>query len=469
MRKTKIVATIGPSSFDKDVLKKFKELDVNCIRINTAHGDFDQYLDAINISRQILDCPIMVDIKGPEIRVRLGQELNILKNTIHEFSFRSGALPYFSYDFHEEVSVGDKLFFDNGLIEGKVVDKKSKSILVKFYEDCVIKQNKGVNIPNAELKIPSLSDKDKQSILFSLDHGVEYIALSFVRNKKDVLDLRKLLGDADVGIISKIENWQGVKNIDEIIEVSEGVMIARGDLGIEIDEQKIPLIQKEIIRKCNQAGKISIVATQMLESMVENKTPTRAEVSDVANAVLDGADAVMLSGETAAGKYPVHSVRVMNKVGLEVETSVVPQVDFDKKGNISEELSKSAYYLMKRIGADKLVTVTRSGYSANLISRFRFRRSILAVTNLERTYKKLKLVWGVRPILVDEFPKNTLITNVTIDLVDKKQLRESHNVVYFAGVKTMQEQVSNLIEFHNVGDLLDFDKKVKNGSSVKKS
>jgi pyruvate kinase len=458
MRKTKIVATIGPSSFNKEVLSKFRDLDVNCIRINTAHGDFTQYEETVKTVRLVYDAPIMIDIKGPEIRIRVVQDMDILKNSVHEFGFKKGNLPYFSYDFLKEIKTGDKVFFDNGLIEAIVESKKKESIMIKFSEDCTIKQNKGVNLPNVSLKIPSLSKKDVEAVEFAKKHKIEYIALSFVRNKQDVLHLRKLLGDFEAGIISKIENWEGVKNIDEIIEVSDGIMIARGDLGIEIEEEKIPLIQKDIIAKINQRAKISIVATQMLESMVENKTPTRAEISDVANAILDGADAVMLSGETAAGKYPVHAIKVMNKVALEVEEKVKNFVDMDKPGNTSEEISKSAYELMFRIKADKLVTITKSGYSARLISRFRFRNPVVAVTDDFLSYKKLKLVWGVKPILVDKFPSEALITNIALDLLGAKYLNDSDNVVFFAGVKTMQEQASNLIELHNIKDLIEFHK-----------
>ncbi|MFT4260916.1 MAG: pyruvate kinase [Candidatus Woesearchaeota archaeon] len=460
MRKTKIVATVGPSSFDLDVLKKLSDLDVNCFRINTAHGDFDQYESIINKIRDVSDAPIMIDIKGPEIRIRLSQDLNILKNTTHTFDFKKGDLPYFSYNFYKEISIGDRVFFDNGNLYGKITKKEEGKIKIKFFDDYILKQNKGVNIPNASLKIPSLSKKDVEAVEFALNHNIEYIALSFVRSKQDILDLKELIGELDVGIISKIENWEGVKNIDEIIDNSDGIMVARGDLGIELEEEKIPLIQKEIITKTNQKAKISIVATQMLESMVENKTPTRAEISDVANAILDGADAIMLSGETAAGKYPVHSVKVMDKVAVEVENKVKPTIDFNIPGDLSEELSKSAYDLMFRIKADKLVTITRSGYSARLISRFRFRNPVISVTDDSLTHRKSKLVWGVKSVLVDTVPVSAMITMVSLDLLEKKEIKESDNIVFFAGVKTNQEQVSNLVEVHGIKDLMDYHKKV---------
>ncbi len=467
MRKTKILATIGPASINEKVLNKFKDYEVNCLRINTAHGNFEQYTKAINSARKIQEFCFLLDIKGPEVRIRTKYPIEVTAGQVVPIGFNKKEDAYFSYDFYNEVAEGDKVFFDNGQIEAKIMLKKDQKIHLKFVEDSVIRINKGVNIPNKELKIPSLSKKDKQAIKYAIDNDLDYIALSFVRNKKDVLQLKKILKNSDIGIISKIENWEGVKNIDEIIQESEGIMIARGDLGVEIPEEKIPIIQKQIIDKCNEKGKIAIVATQMLESMVTNKLPTRAEVSDVANAILDGTDCVMLSGETAAGKHPINAVRVMNKVAREVENNVEKNIDLDVHGNMSEELSKSAFLLLQKSTANKLVTITRSGYSASLISRFRIGKPIIAVTDNKKSVRKMALVWGVKPILLDKIPKSSMVTRVGLHLLKRGEVKKEDFVIFFAGVKTMQEHVSNLIEIHYIKDLVEWKKKVLNGELKK--
>ncbi|MFT4311153.1 MAG: pyruvate kinase [Candidatus Woesearchaeota archaeon] len=455
-RKTKIIATIGPSSANEKTLKKFKEYGVNCLRFNTAHGDIETHKKWIKLSRKIADFCLLIDVKGPEIRIRT-ENFQIKKDEEKKFYFKT-TKPYFSYDFYEKINVKDTIFFDNGQIEGKVTEKNGDSITVKFFEDCLIKPNKGVNIPNKTLGIPSLSKRDKEYIEFAKEQNIDYIALSFVRYKKDVEDLKKLIKGTEIGIISKIENHQGIENIDEIIDSSDGIMIARGDLGVEIPEQRIPILQKNIIQKCNQKAKISIVATQMLESMIYNKIPTRAEVSDVANAILDGADVVMLSGETAAGKYPEKSVRVMDKVAREVEDETPNKVDMQTTHNVSEEMSKAAFSVFKKTAAVKLVTPTRSGYSARLISRFRLKKTIISITDNSTTKRKLELVWGVKPIYTNTFPEVALITSLTIFLKRKQLIKDSECIVYFAGVKTLKEQVSNLLEIHYVKDLLNHHK-----------
>ncbi len=466
-RKTKIIATLGPSSLKPEILEKFEKLNVNCIRINTAHGDFEQYKEMIETVRKYTSIPILIDIKGPELRIRTN-EMKIDKGDEIWFGFEETKDHYFSYNFYDEVDEGNNIYFDNGSIEAEIKKKENNEILIKFNENALLKPNKGVNIPNKPLNIPSLSQKDKESVEFAKNEKLAYIALSFVRNKKDVEGLRRKIKGSGIGIISKIENWEGIENIDEIIESSEGIMVARGDLGVEIPEEKIPILQKEILTKCNKSAKIGVVATQMLESMTDNKVPTRAEVSDVANAILDGADAVMLSGETAAGKNPIKSVKIMNKVAQEMEEKIENHVDMNKHGSISEELSKSAYFILHRTNCSKLVTITRSGYSAKLVARYRLARQVIAVTDDEMTKDKLELVWGVLPVYVKQLPKGAGITKTASELVKKKLIHKKEEIVFFAAIKTLQEQVSNLIEVHHVDDLLNFNKKIKNNKNHKK-
>ncbi len=455
--KTKIVATIGPASMDRKTLKQMVKYGVSCARINTAHGDFKQYDKMLRLIGSIKDLPVMIDVKGPEIRIRLDEELVVEPGKEYVFYYKDKK-PFFSYNFSKEIRKGDKIFFDNGQIKSRVKKKDRDHIILVFEEESVIHPNKGVNIPGKNLRIPSLSKKDVQAVKYALRNKAAFIALSFVRNKKDIENLKKLLKDSEIGIISKIENQEGIKNIDEIIANSDGVMIARGDLGVEIPEEKIPVLQKKIVRKCIQKGKISIVATQMLESMTQHPMPTRAEVSDVANAIMDGADAVMLSGETASGKHPVKAVQVMRKVARETEKTTGNKVDMSRTGGISEEMSKAAYHVSLRVNADKLVCVTRSGYSAALLSRFRSNKDLIAVTRHDMTARKLGLVRGVTPILLKQKYSKDLIPGVAKELYDEKQVSKNDKVVFFAGIKTLKEHVSNLIEVHDVEELLEYRK-----------
>ena len=458
-RKTKVIATIGPASSNEKVMESFDKAGVSCIRINTAHGTFEEYEEIIKLVRKNTDIPILIDVKGPEIRVRT-QDLDIKKNSVIDFGF-SGE-PCFSYDFYDEIDGDEKIFFDNGLIEGKIVSKNSdRTISIKFFEDALLKPNKGVNIPNKSLNIPILSSRDKKAIDFAKKHELEFIALSFVRRKEDLEVMKKYLGESDIGIISKIENKEGIDNVDDIISESDGIMIARGDLGVEVPEEKIPVFQKNIIRKCNQEGKIAIVATQMLESMISNKIPTRAETSDVANAILDGADCCMLSGETAVGKYPVRSVQVINKISREVENIVENRVDMNRRGTVSEEMSKAAYTILKYNSPKKLVTLTKSGFSASLISRFRVNKHIIAVTDVKLTSRKMNLMWGVKPVYIKNLPRTVIITKTAQVLLKKGLIDRDEFVIFFAGVKTLQEKISNLVEVHYIDDLIEYtDKKL---------
>ncbi len=457
MKRTKILATIGPASDNPVRLRDMIRAGMDAARINTAHGDFPQYLDIIRKIRAIADIPILIDIKGPEIRIRTKEPIDAKRREIVPIGCTKASLPHFSYDLYDEIDEDDLIYFDNGQIRAKVAKKiPGKKLAVEFLEDGVIRPNKGVNVPNKALRIPSLSAKDRESIRFAIRHHLSFVALSFVRDREDVLQLRRLLGRSGIAIISKIENWQGVANIDGIIEESDGIMVARGDLGVEIEQERIPIIQKRIVEKCNRAGKIAIVATQMLETMIENAIPTRAEVSDVANAVLDGADTVMLSGETASGRHPVRAVETMHRIAAEAEKEVENKVDLGYPGGISEEMSKSAYRLAQRTGATKAVCITRSGFSARLVSRFRLTKPIIAVTDNPAVERQLKMVWGVEPVLIRKLPDRTVIRTITVELVKRRMLAKSDLVVYFGGVGTLQHQVSNLIEFHMVKDVLAY-------------
>ncbi|PIY60337.1 pyruvate kinase [Candidatus Woesearchaeota archaeon CG_4_10_14_0_8_um_filter_47_5] len=461
IKRTKIIATVGPASLSKKALTAMAGEGMNCARINTAHGDFAQYEAMIKLIRSIptiSTMPIILDIKGPEIRLKTRDDIPVKKGTHLSLGFSPKKEPYCSYDFFQEVEVPDTILFDGGLVQGTIIRKipEKKQIVVEIHTPGILKNNKGINLPNKSLKIPSLSEKDRDAVRFALKHKLSYIALSFVRTKDDVINLKNLLGNYQGGIIAKIENKEGVDNIREIIAESEGVMIARGDLGAEIRQEKLPLIQKGIIHACNQAGKISIVATQMLESMIERPTPSRAEVSDVANAIIDGADAVMLSGETATGKYPLQAISVMSRIAREIEDTLAHNISMDFPGSVSEEMTKSAYTLALRGKATKIVCITRSGFTARLIARFRLPINILAVTDSHMTKKKLDLVWGVNPLVVHELPVQAIIPSVAYLLYKKGLLIPGDKAIFLGGVGTSEEQVVNLIEIHTVLDLLRY-------------
>jgi len=294
LKKTKIICTIGPASLSKEVLERMYRAGMNGARINTAYGDLEQYRVIVNNIREVADIPIIVDIKGPEIRLRVRRKRTLKKGEIVEIGFNHEEIS-FNHDFYEKMGVGDEIYIDNGKIRTRVVEKKSGVLRLLVMNSGEIDDGKGVNIPKKQLFVPSLSKKDLEIIEFAKEYDVEYIALSFTRDAQDVKNLRMKAVGFEGGIIAKIENFEGVKNFEKILDVVDCIMIARGDLGIEIELERVPLVQKSIIRRCNQRGKTVVTATDMLESMIHQPVPTRAEVSDVANAILDGTDAVMLS------------------------------------------------------------------------------------------------------------------------------------------------------------------------------
>lgn len=458
MKKTKIICTIGPASISPEILKEMREAGMNCARINTAHGDFPQYSRIIKAVRSVGNIPILMDIKGPEVRVlaKAPKKVKTGERFIAGFGHKSAEPITFTYDFHNEVRTGDELFIANGKVKAKIVSKTGQGMVLEALNEGTIEDRKSVNIPGRELNVPSLSEKDLEAIRFALKNRIEFIALSFVRNRNDVLNLRKHLGDRRIAIISKIENYQGVRNSADILDACDGLMVARGDLGVEIPHEKIPLIQKEIIRQCNQRGRIAITATQMLESMIKFPVPTRAETSDVANAILDGTDAVMLSAETATGAYPAASVKTMTRIAREVENSVQNRVQMTGYFNISDTVSKSIHHIAKQMPLNRIVPITTSGYTARMIARFRLGIPIIAVTDDQITRGQLELIFGVHPVLINKIPKTKRILKVAEYLYGRGLVHDGETVLFTAGVRTSQKHASNLIEIHKISELLKF-------------
>ena len=452
-KRTKIVCTIGPGSMKQETIKRMHAAGMDVIRINTAHGDFDQYDHIIEMTRAVDEIPIILDLKGPEVRVRTEVPREVETGDVLVAGFDDEEFT-FSYDFYDEVDVGDKITIDDGTVTTVVERKQDGRVHLRVLDEGTIDKNKGVNIPGKRLAIPRLSDKDLEAIEYAKQRNVEFFALSFTRDAGDVANLRRRVGTGKQAIIAKIENQEGVWNASSILEDSDAIMVARGDLGVEIEYQKVPLIQKDLIRRCNQRGKVVIIATQMLESMVHKPTPTRAETSDVANAILDGSDAVMLSEETAIGKYPVKSVEMITKIALEAERMLKGQVIVNGFYNVSETVSRSIDVIARSMPLDKIVTLTRSGYTARMIARFRPRQPIIAVASEEMVKRQLELVYGVTPVYARYHEADDIILNACQILVEKDLLDHDDYVLFTAGVRTETPHESNLIEIHKVSDLL---------------
>jgi pyruvate kinase len=455
-RKTKIVCTIGPASFSKKTLKKMYEAGMDCARINTAYGDLDQYRTIAENVRIVGEIPLMVDIKGPEVRLRVKRKRAIKKGDVIKVGFSRGEI-YFNHDFYDEMNVGDAIYIDNGTIKMRVAKKTNETLLLSAMNDGEISDGKGVNIPNKELPIQPHTARDAEILNFASENDVEYIALSFTRGARDVNDLRSKAYGYKGAIIAKIENLQGVKNFEEIVDAADGIMVARGDLGVEIDLERVPLVQKRLIRLCNQKGKTVVTATDMLESMIVQPNPTRAEVSDVANAILDGTDATMLSGETSVGKYPVESVTMMAKIARETETAAQSQIEDEGRSvDISDVVSRAIHRICKNMPVDKVVTLTRSGYTARMIARFKLTQPIIAVTPESRAKRQLELVFGVHPVHIDYRNEKDQIPAVTRRLRSTRLVNDEETVLFTAAFRTRQKHASNLIEIHKVKEMLSF-------------
>ena len=454
-KKTKIICTIGPTSMKLSVMRRLHRAGMNGVRINTAHGDFDQYSAIVENSRAVGEIPVVLDIKGPEVRTRVSKPLKVKRGDEVFAGFGDEEIS-FTYDFLDKVRAGDRILIDNGTLETRIKKKEAGRLCLVVLNDGTIGDRKGVNIPHRRLDLPGLSKKDLKAIDFARRNKVDFLALSFTRKADDLLNLRELTRSFEPAIMAKIEDSEGVRNIEQIIDCADAVMVARGDLGVEIPSEKVPLIQKEIIRRCNQRGKIVVTATQMLESMMKNPFPTRAETSDVANAILDGSDAVMLSGETSVGRYPVQSVKVMSRIAREAERAVVSNVQVKGFENISSFISDSVRRIAHGMPLDKIVTITRSGYTARMITRFRVKQPVIAVTYTTKVRDRLHMVWGVEPLAIERPKVGDLILYVAKILLKKGLLDEDDVVLFTAGIRTTQKHASNLLEIHTVRELLTY-------------
>lgn len=475
MKKTKIVCTIGPSSSSYDVLKELVKEGMNVARLNFSHGTHQEHkkrIDAIKKLREDIDEPIaiMLDTKGPEIRiqtfksgtVRIEQGQNFTLTT-EDIEGDETKVSVTYKDITKDLKKNDRVLIDDGLVEFKVVTVDEKNVYMKAINDGELSDRKGVNLPSVKVNLPTLTEKDIDDLIFGIENDVDFIAASFIRSADDVLEIRKVLesnGGDDIKIISKIENIEGVQNIDSIIDHSDGIMIARGDMGVELDEEDIPLVQKEIIRKCNIKGKFVITATQMLDSMIRNPRPTRAEVTDVANAILDGSSAIMLSGETAAGKYPLKATEMMRKIAIKIEDSLdykvlVESTNDEHEINITNSIAKATREAALDLNAKLIIAATSTGLTARNISKFKPKSLIIAATSDEKVRRQLAIEWGVYPIRAKLASNIDELFNSSINkLKNINFVKEGELVILTAGVPLGKTGSTNIMMVKTVGNLL---------------
>ena len=474
MRKTKIICTIGPASDAPDVQQAMLKAGMNVARLNFSHGDHNEHQMRIaNLRRlekkQSQPLAIMLDTAGPEIRTGpLAAEAVVLKAG-QEFTLTSRQLVgndsiiSVSYDrLAADVSIGDSILIDDGLIQLEVVSIDNRDIRCQVMNGGRLKSRKSVNVPGVRLGLPFLSSRDRSDLLFGIEQQVDFIAASFVRCADDILEICKILEahNSSIQIIAKIESQHGVNNLDDIIKVADGVMVARGDLGVEIAPEEVPLLQRRILEKCKDAGKFVIIATQMLDSMIANPRPTRAEVSDVANAVLGGADAIMLSGESAAGIYPVEAVQTMARIASRTEQEFefsrsLAEKALEKNLSVTDAVAYATCSTAMHLNVDSIITATRTGRTARRVARYRPQATILAVTPDSQVMHRLALVWGVYPLLIDEaHGTDELMEKALQACLDAGYIQHGDLTIFAAGNPTGFACDTNFMKVHLVSDVL---------------
>ncbi|MCE3021793.1 pyruvate kinase [Staphylococcus pasteuri] len=488
MRKTKIVCTIGPASESEEMIEKLINAGMNVARLNFSHGSHEEHKGRIDTIRKVAKrlnktVAILLDTKGPEIRTHNMKdgviELEKGKEVIVSMSEVEGTPEKFSVTYDNlinDVQVGSYILLDDGLVELQVkdIDHNNGEVKCDILNTGELKNKKGVNLPGVKVNLPGITDKDADDIRFGIKEDVDFIAASFVRRPSDVLDIREILEQekANITIFPKIENQEGIDNIEEILEVSDGLMVARGDMGVEIPPEKVPMVQKDLIRKCNKLGKPVITATQMLDSMQRNPRATRAEASDVANAIYDGTDAVMLSGETAAGLYPEEAVKTMRNIAVSAEAAQ----DYKKllsdrtklvETSLVNAIGISVAHTALNLNVKAIVAATESGSTARTISKYRPHSDIIAVTPSEKTARQCAIVWGVYPV-VKEGRKNTdaLLNNAVATAVETERVQNGDLIIITAGVPTGEKGTTNMMKIHLVGDEIAKGQGVGRGSVV---
>ena len=495
MKKTKIVSTLGPASNDVETITKLAEAGANVFRFNFSHGDHEEHRARMNMVREIEKktgklLGIALDTKGAEIRTteQEGGKFTIntgdtIRISMDDTKKGNKDMIHVTYDgLYDDTHVGGHVLIDDGLVDLLIKEKDDtkRELVCEAQNTGLIGSKKGVNAPGVEIRLPGITEKDTNDIKFGLKEGINFIFASFVRKAQDVLDIRQLLEEAHceyVKIFPKIESQEGIDNIDEILKVSDGLMVARGDMGVEIPFINVPFVQKELIRRCNALGKPVITATQMLDSMQENPRPTRAEVSDVANAVLDGTDATMLSGESANGLYPVKAVKAMAEIDERTEkqmlkrnTLALQRFEAYKGSNVTEAIGESVVRTAQELGVKTIITATNSGYTARMISKYRPNADIIAMTFDEKVQHSLGIVWGVQPVLTEK-PKSTddMFEMAAKVAKEKGYVKDGDLVIIVAGTPLGDSGTTNLMKLQIIGNKLVQGLGVGNGSVIGKA
>lgn len=466
MRKTKIICTIGPASSSEEVLRGLMKAGMNIARFNFSHGSHEEQKEklakVLKVSGELgLSIATLLDTKGPEIRLRNfvngkaqleeGQQFTLTSEEV-EGTAKRASITY--KNLYQDVTVGSLILIDDGKIEMEVEEINGSDIVCKVKNSGVVSDKKGINVPGTELSMPYISERDREDILFGTKMGFDFIAASFVRTQDDILEIRKILDEqkSPIKIIAKIESIQGIENLEEILAVSDGIMVARGDLGVELPTEEVPIMQKKMIKMAVAAGKPVITATQMLESMIQNPRPTRAEANDVANAIYDGTTAIMLSGESAAGKYPVEAVKTMAKIAERTERAI----DYDERmlqsaprnlGDVTTAISYATCTTARNLSADAIITVTMSGFTAEMVSRYKPSCPIVACSVNPRVCRQMAMLWGVTPILMPREETTKDLFDNAIHLAKKLELiHNGDTVVLTAGLPLGESGRTNMIQ-----------------------
>ncbi len=472
MKKTKIICTVGPTTDKPGLLTEMLKAGMDMARFNFSHGEQPEQAIRIAMVRKAAQearkvVALIADTKGPEMRLGVFKKGKVMLEDGHDFclttediegdesisSVNYAGLPV-------ELAIGDEILLNDGKLTLKVAHIESNKIHTKVIHGGEISSRKRVAVPGVKLKLPFLSQQDKNDIIFAVENDMDYIAASFVQTQEDVIAIRKLLEEkgSSIGIIAKIESRDGVDNIDEILRVTDGVMVARGDLGVEIPAEEVPLVQKAIIAKCNKAGKPVITATQMLESMISNYRATRAEASDVANSIFDGTDVIMLSGETASGAYPLEAVQTMAKIAIRTEEALDYVKIFRNKGigakvNMTDAISHATVQVAQELEGDAILTITESGYTARMIAKYRPQAKVIAVSPTEKSIRRMQMYWGIKPLLGAVSQGTDEIIALSLKRAEEEGLlKEGDLVVVTAGMNVGKIGSTNLIKVINLGN-----------------
>lgn len=475
MRKTKIICTLGPAVDNEDILGKLMLKGMDVARINFSHGTLDEHKVRVDRFKKVrnelkLPIPLLLDTKGPEIRTGKFATGEVQLNEgdsfvlVNEDIIGDNTKSTVTYkELYKDVKKGGRILINDGLVEMEVTDIKGRDIWCTVLNGGAIGNNKGINVPNVEIHLPSITEKDIDDIIFGIENEFDFIAASFVRKAADVIEIKKVLekhGGQIIKVIAKIENREGIQNFDEIIKVADGIMVARGDLGVEIPVEEVPVVQKQLIEKCYRNGKPVITATQMLDSMIRNPRPTRAEASDVANAIYDGTSVIMLSGETAAGKYPLETLEMMCKIAEKAENSRdywkrFSQMQYDMMASVTNAISHATCTTALDLQASVIITVTQTGHTARMISRFRPACPIIATTTDPRVHRQLMLSWGVIPFLVKEAYSTDEMFDMGVEkALESGLVKNGELVVITAGVPIGISGTTNILKVHIVGKVL---------------